>query len=249
MSKVVLVRGEDRKRMIEVAFSALGIRPHGRIVVKPNLVIDKPYPTTTHPECVDAILSRCSGELLIAEGSGFCNTMDAYRKMGFDEVARKHGASLVDLNDDEYEVVEGNALVLKKFEMPLTLKDSYVISAAVLKKHSITKVTLSLKNMIGASIGSKGKFHSAGIEESIVDINMYVRPKLGIIDGIYGNLDGELGRKPKRFGVLIASTDLVAADCAGCNILGVDPLSVKHIRLAEKVGLGSMEYELIEEDV
>jgi len=195
------------------------------------------------------VVRRCGGERIVAEGSGFCDTMHAFRKFGYDRIAEEHGAELVDLNTDEYEIVEGDALALKRFEFPTTLKNSFIISAAVLKLHSITKVTLSLKNMLGATIGSKGRFHRFGIEESIVDINGYERPGLALIDGIYGNMDGELGRRPKRFNVLIASTDLVAADCVGCGILGVDPKSVRHILLAERRGLGSTTFELIEEKI
>ena len=69
--------------------------------------------------------------------------------LGYGDLVEKYGVKLVDLNEDEYELRESpEAVVLKRFEFPKTLKDSYLISVPVLKRHSICKVTLSLKNMI-----------------------------------------------------------------------------------------------------
>jgi uncharacterized protein (DUF362 family) len=127
----------------------------------------------------------------------------------------------------------------------VTLKNAYLISAAVLKGHSTTKVTLSLKNMLGAPIGSKGRFHRFGINNSIVDINIYKKPDLAIIDGIRSS-EKELGGRISEKNLMIFSEDPVAADAVGANILGFDPLSIKHLNLAQSKGLGIADLNEVE---
>jgi uncharacterized protein (DUF362 family) len=241
VSKVVIVRGDDPAVMVPKGLDKLAIRVRGRkIVIKPNLIANRPYPVTTAPETVEALIKYFGGnEVIIAEGSGFGDTCVIYRDQGYFELAERHGVRLIDLNRDEFEVLERpEATVLKRFEFPLTLEDAYLISAAVLKRHSQARVTLSLKNMLGATVGrDKGRFHRLGLSESIVDINLYKRPDLAVIDGRLG-LGSELGGHTQRFGIMIFSTDPVAADAVGAKLLGYDPLGIKHLRLAQEKGLG-----------
>ncbi|MCS7131982.1 MAG: DUF362 domain-containing protein, partial [Hadesarchaea archaeon] len=186
-------------------------------------------------------------KVIVAEGSGFGDTSEAFRDLGYEKLAERFGVRLVDLNRDDFEVLElSRAKVLKRFELPLTLKGAYLVSAAVLKRHSITRVTLSVKNMLGATVGrDKGRFHRLGIDESIVDVCLYSRPDLAVIDGRLG-LSSELGGEAKEFGVMIFSEDPVAADAIGARILGVEPSSVRHLKLAQEMGLGTCDPEKIE---
>jgi len=45
---------------------------------------------------------------------------------------------------------------------------------------------------------------------------------------------------------MIFSLDPVAADAVGAKILGIDPLSVKHLKLAQEKGLGVADPRKIE---
>ena len=252
MSKVVIVRGSNREIMVEKGLHALGINPYReRVVIKPNLIINRPYPVTTAPKTVECLITYFKGkanEILIAEGSGMCRggTAKAFLELGYVELANRYGIQLVDLNEDAYELLENpDALRLKEFKSPRTLKNSFLISAAVLKRHSMTKVSLSLKNMMGASIGRKARFHVLGLTKSIVDINRYKKPDLAVIDGIESS-GRELGGEATRYEVMIFSEDPVAADAVGAHILGLNPRSVPHIQLAQEKGLGNARLEELE---
>ena len=244
-----MVRGKDPAKMVPRGLDELSIKVKGRkIVIKPNLITDHPYPVTTPPETVEALIEyfcKCN-EIVIAEGSGFKDTEELFKRFGYAKLAKRYGVRLVDLNSDGFEVLEMPAAsVLKRFELPLTLKDSYLVSAAVLKRHSMAGVTLSLKNMLGATIGpDKGRFHP-GLHENIVDLNLYLRPKLAVIDGRLG-LNSELGGRAKEFGVMIFSEDPVAADAVGAKILGLNPLEVRHLRIAQEAGLGDCDLKALE---
>jgi len=45
---------------------------------------------------------------------------------------------------------------------------------------------------------------------------------------------------------MIFSEDPVAADALGARLLGYDPMSIRHLRLAHEVGLGTAELSEIE---
>lgn len=246
---VVIVRGNHAEAMVQTGLKRLGVKVCRRkVVIKPNLIANRPYPVTTSPKTVEAIINcfKDENEVIIAEGSGFNDTFPIYHDQGYITLSKRLGVKLIDLNHDIFEVVKTpKATVLKEFEFPLTLKDSYLISVPVLKRHSITQVTLSLKNMLGATIGrDKGRFHKLGINESIVDINLYKKPDLAVIDGRL-SLDSELGGREERFGVMIFSEDPVAADAVGTKILGLNPFTVHHLRLAQEAGLGTCDLKRV----
>jgi uncharacterized protein (DUF362 family) len=258
MSKVVLVRGNDPEEMVDKGLTELGINRHReKVVIKPNLIINKPPPVTTSVDTVEAIVKYFiveTEEIIIAEGSGWGETKDVFRDLGYEEIAERYGVKLVDLNRDKYELRQcKQAIVLKEFELPLTLIDSYLASVASLKTHTFTKVTLSLKNMLGATIGEvdvtagrKKRFHRLGLNESIVDLSLYKRPDLAIIDGRQACLGGELSGTAKRFDIMIFSEDPVAADAIGTKMLDRDPMSITHLRLAQDKGLGTVDLDRIE---
>ena len=216
MSKVIVVKGSNRERMVEKGFKALEITPYRKkVIIKPILITNRPYPVTTSPETVAGM---CRG-----------GTNKAFLDLGYSALAEKSGIKLTDLNEDDYEIRKNPAaLKRKEFKFPLTLNNSFMISAVVLKRHSMAKVTLLLKNMMRASIGKKARFHFLGINKSIVDINLYKTPDLALIDGIESS-SHELGGEVTRHNLMIFSEDPVAADAVGADILGLDPLSVPHI--------------------
>ena len=255
MPRVIVVKGTDPYQMMPKGLEHF-IKPgQEKIVLKPNLINDNPPPTTTPYETVEALVKSYykDYEVVIAEGSGWCDTSHAFKVLGYSKMAEKYGVKLVDLNKDEYEVRRNPwALFLKEFEFPLTLRDSYLISVPVLKEHSLTTITISLKNMLGATLGErtkaagkKGRFHGR-LDESIVDVNLYLKPNLAVVDGRVAGVGGELGARPKKCGVMIFSEDLAAADAVGTKILGYDPLSINHLKLAQDNGLGVADLRKVE---
>jgi len=255
MPRVVVVKGTDPFNMVRRGLSHFSPPSTRRVVLKPNLIIDEPPPTTTPCETVEALAAyflEAGYEVVVAEGSGWCETFKAYERLGYLRLKERYGVELVDLNNDGFELLRNpNALFLKEFELPLTLKGAYVVSAPVLKEHSLTKVTLSLKNMLGATLGErarvakKGRFHRR-LGESIVDVNLYVKPSLAVIDGRVAGLGGELGARPKELGIMVFSEDLVAADAVAASYLGKDPLKIRHLKLAQEAGLGVADLRRIE---
>src|SRR4030065_98630 len=115
-----------------------------------------------------------------------------------------------------------------------------IISAATMKTHLLTNVTLAMKNMYGCfPEENKAKFHRFGIENVVFEVNKAFTPNLAIIDGsIGGEAFGPLSSKPVNFETIIASNDVVAADSVACRLIGYDPLQVKHVKMAHDASLG-----------
>lgn len=143
-----------------------------------------------------------------------------------------------------------------------------IISIPVAKTHFITKVSFSLKNLLGVSpslgislgsIKSRMNLHSApgGVQQSFVDIAAALQPHFAIIDfsiGLEGNGPGNLGGclsnsvdMRERLGdfLLLSSDDLVAADATATRVIGQEPLNIKYIKLAYNQGLGQAQKDLI----
>jgi uncharacterized protein (DUF362 family) len=146
-----------------------------------------------------------------------------------------------------------------------------VISIPVAKTHSSAQLTLSLKNFIGVaplwrygdlpnSIPDRGVVfdHSSprAIAAIYLDMVRGIQPDLAIVDfsiGIEGNGPnlGHGGRTVDmgdRLGsyLLLASTDLVAADATAARIMSHDPGKVVQLGMAQAMGLGEMRKDHIE---
>jgi uncharacterized protein (DUF362 family) len=136
-----------------------------------------------------------------------------------------------------------NGEALNKITVPRIATESAIISAAKLKTHVSTGVTLGMKNMFGMLPDKfKGKFHALGINKVIVDVNSVLKPVFTVIDGFVGMEGlGPSGGKPVQMDLIVAGKDTVATDSTGCRVMGIDPHGIKHIRKAYDKGLGNID--------
>jgi len=146
-----------------------------------------------------------------------------------------------------------------------------VISIPVAKTHSWAQLTLSLKNFVGVTSLEKygtwtgnswdrggGFDHGSpeAIAEIYLDVVRGVTPDLALVDfsiGMEGNgpTFGSGGRTVdvrNRLGswLVLASTDLVAADATAARIMSHDVASQEQLILAYELGLGEPREEAIE---
>lgn len=222
-----------------------------RVVIKPNLVNASSPPITTPVKLVAAIVEYVkavsNAETVVAEGCGasLYSTDRPYRKLGYFDLAKSNGVVLVDLNHAELtELIDHRCRVFPRFMMPRLVMESFLISVPVLKKHSLAKVTLTMKNMLGCAppghyggfVWKKSRFHK-NMHRSIFEMNLYRTPDLTILDGSVGMARYHLGgpRCSPPVGKLVGGFDPVAVDAYGAGLLGVDWRKVEHITLAHTV--------------
>ncbi len=161
---------------------------------------------------------------------------------GYTEYAQKTNIPLINLAKTDmirFNFGEESAIGIVPVSKEMIEAD-VIISVATMKTHLLTNVTLAMKNMYGCfPEENKAKYHRFGIENVVFEVNKAFTPNLSIIDGsIGGEAFGPLSSKPVDFETIIASNDVVAADSVACQLMGYDPLEVKHVKLAHDASLG-----------
>jgi uncharacterized protein (DUF362 family) len=255
MPRVAIVRGTNPQDMmvkaLEMTEAAEVLPKEKPVLIKPNY-INARHPSTgitTDSRVIEGVVKFLKQhhvkDVIIGEGSGFADTFEAFQVAGVDAIAEKWNVKLVDLNKDEFvEVKPANPLALKTVKIAKTVLESTIISVPKLKLHRLARVTLSLKNMMGA-VTPKGAIHNP-LSEKIVDLVSIIKPSVAVIDGIIAGEGHETSGNPVEMNLVIAGTDPVAVDAVGAAVMGIPPDKVKHLRLAEERGLGTCDLKQIE---
>jgi uncharacterized protein (DUF362 family) len=254
-SKVAIVKGE---RGHDPVFQALDLIDYksalsewGKVLVKVNFITVKTWDTgaTTDPVMVEAIIRKLRElpvEVCVVESDATVTSADkAFEATGMKDMCLRNGVECINLRGekDKVELDVPDGKTLKKIKVPRIVAESAVISAAKLKTHWTTGVTLGMKNMFGLLPDKfKARYHLKGINKVIVDINTVLRPALTVIDGFVGMEGrGPSSGKPVQMNLIIAGKDPVATDSTACRVMGFDPHEISHIRKADRKGLGTID--------
>ncbi|MBM4291834.1 MAG: DUF362 domain-containing protein [Deltaproteobacteria bacterium] len=246
------------------ALRTLRLTPFGRTLIKPNVVASgERFPHAyTRPEVVEGVaraLKERAAEAP-AEGAGLppvrewaigerCGitipTRFAYEGAGYYPMAARVGFTLHHF--DECTQVETplthpgrlrDALFMPE---PIVAADFFV-NCPKFKAHPWTTVTFSLKNYIGTQDDRHRLIdHDHKLNEKILDLQHVIQPQLIVIDAITAGEGRMLTPIPFDLGLLLFGDNQVAFDAVCCAIIGVDPLSVPHIRLAHEAGFGPVD--------
>lgn len=224
-----------------------------RVVLKPNLVNHSPHPITTPAACVEAAIDyirmHSTAHIIVAEGSGDGNTRRAFRELGYDEMAARKQVELIDLDAEPWEQVSNPRMrFLKEFHIPTPLRGAFIVSIPVLKAHSMSKVTLAMKNMFGiaparlygGSAYKKAQLHGENnnqLQHYIFELNQYCKPDLCLLDATVGMATAHLWgpQCDPPVNKILASADPVALDAKGAELLGFDWRTIGHIQMADGV--------------
>lgn len=254
-SKVAIVKGE---RGHEPVFKALdlidyksALSGYDKVLIKVNFITVETWPSgaTTDPIVVEAIIRKLKDlplQIYVVESDATMTSADkAFEVTGMKEMSERNGAQCLNLRHikDRVKIDIPNGEALGSITVPRIVTDSAIISAAKLKTHMSTKVTLGMKNMFGMLPDKfKGKYHAKGINKVIVDINKVLKPALTVIDGFVGMEGrGPSGGTPVKMDLIIAGKDVVATDATASRIMGFEPTEIAHIRRAHEKGLGNID--------
>ena len=256
MSLVAKVAFKDYKRSIARALNLIGaaetLPQEGLIIIKPNLTNSSKPPVTTDVAAAEAVYlycrDHCRAEIAVGEGCGDGVTQDTFKANGYNELAEKYAIRLIDFNQEPSVRVERkDALQWKEFYLPEIARKAFIVSLPVLKDHSFTVTTISMKNMFGLAPApyykggwNKSKLHSPSTHKSVFDICLYKTPDLSVVDASLSLAGSHLSGRPKKLGVILASFDPVAADAIGSQLMGHDPRGIEYLTLANGV-LGDMD--------
>ncbi|HEY1810681.1 MAG TPA: DUF362 domain-containing protein [Acidobacteriaceae bacterium] len=249
-----------------------GLLQKKSVVIKPNFVSTSNQLAATHVDAMHGILDylepRFRGPVVVAESSAG-DTMDGFEHFHYAQLAAEHRGqkvTLVDLNrEGRYETVTVLDADLHVATVRLAARvldpEAFVITSAMLKTHNTVVATLSVKNMVlGSPLHSapdelpwndKRKYH-VGIRQT--HYNMLVtaqrlQPHWGaaVIDGFEGMEGAGPGNgTPVASRVAIASTDFIAADRVGLEVMGINPAWVGYLNYCGQAGLGQFDLTKIQ---
>jgi uncharacterized protein (DUF362 family) len=234
------------------------------ILIKPNLVEALQPPITTPIEIIEAVIVYLkekfpSKQIIVGEGTGSTDydTFHCFDLLGYYEMAQENGIELVDLNKEEWIVRErSDCRRWPQMHLPKMLDDVFLLSVPVLKAHSLSGVTLTMKNMMGCPPPAlyqqgghwgKSSFHS-DIQQAVFDLNRYRTPDFTLLDASIGMAQAHLWgpQCDPPVNRLAVSWDPVAIDSYGCTLLGRNYQKIGHIKDADGV-LGQAEpLEIVE---
>ncbi len=251
--KILAIYGTDpaamAKELCSEANLAGSIPSGAQISLKPNLVVGRPAAggATTHPEILAGIIEYLQEHghknIEIIEGSWVGDdTGRAFATCGMNDVGKRYGVKLYDLKEDSATAIEtpvGKIRVCNR-----ALASDFLINLPVLKGHCQTRMTCALKNMKGCITDSeKRRFHRDGLDECIAALATAIIPAVTIVDGICGDLDFEEGGNPVQANRMLLGADPVKLDAYVCSLMGLNPMQVGYIPLAEEYGIGEMGVE------
>jgi uncharacterized protein (DUF362 family) len=284
---VVKIKDDNIAYAVEEAIELLGgieevARDKQRIMLKPNLVSPDPR-CTTKPEVIRALaelMLKAGKEVSIGEGSaaapgfnadeegvhfskdpGILDPMQQYvfDQLGYTELAESLEIPLINLHTGEMVEVEvPNAFVYNKITVHKSLSEiDLLCSVPMMKTHTLARVSLGMKNLMGLYPGSAYcsvrsciheeafKKRSPCVSFEIMDMVRACPPGLTVIDGstsMEGNgpSDGDLVKTD----LIIAGTNPLATDMVAAKIMGFHKNEVATLAMAIRARMkpSSLDY-------
>jgi uncharacterized protein (DUF362 family) len=257
--QMVVVQGEDPRALVRKALEGLGgvRRFIGRgdvVVIKPNIAWDRTpeQAANTNPLAVAEMVRLCleAGAKKVRVTDVSCNEpRRCFQRSGIASAASAEGAEIVLPEEHLFRQVNLRGDVLGEWPVlePFIAADK-MINFPIAKAHSLTGVTLGMKNWYGILGGDRSRLHQH-IHESLADLADFMRPTLTIIDAYRvlirnGPVGGDLGDVELKK-TLIAGTDPVALDGYAAKVFwNIAPETLLYLKLAQDRGLGKMALDL-----
>jgi uncharacterized protein (DUF362 family) len=246
--------------IVKEGMEELGVKPFGRILLKPNVVLAHPqlFPNAyTRAEFLDGVLSAVKsradtvGEIAVGERSGITlPTRFNFKNAGYWDIINKHAIKAYYFDESKQVPVRlNNGRALRDtvyIPKPITQCD-YLINLPKFKAHPWCRLTLSLKNFIGLQDDRHRLVdHNQFLEHKIADLQEVVQPKFIAVDGIVAGQKMMLTPTPFLLGAIIMGTNSCAVDTIGCHMVRVNPQDILHLRYASQRGFGPMQLDQIE---
>ena len=259
---LVAVRDGSRAEMLQKALHEMGgietfVKKGQSVVIKPNIGWNAPpeRSSNTHPELVAAMVTLClqAGASKVLVFDKTCDKWtDCYDRSGIQAAVKAAGGEMLPGNDESYyrDIALPNGIALKKASVHKAILESDVfINMPVLKHHSGSLMSASMKNLMGV-VWDRGFYHKENLHQCIADFVSYRKPDLNVLDAYQPMFrNGPRGKTvedtvEKR--MLFASRDIVAIDTAGARVLDFEPSRVTHVVMANRMGLGTMDLSLVD---
>jgi uncharacterized protein (DUF362 family) len=254
---LAVTKGETVDKNARAAIAMLGgmerfVKKGARVVIKPNVLNGRPpeYATTTSPEVMTSVIKMCweagAKEVVVFDRTT-TDDRSAFDICGLSKAVQAADAKLMFLSQRNYEEVkipQGKVLTSWPFVTDALTADT-LINLTLPKAHSVSKVTMTMKNLMGIMGGSRGQIHW-DFAHKIVDVNTLVKPHLAILDAYRvlfrnGPTGGNLN-DVRLVKTLVAGTNQVTIDAYGTSFFdNLKPTDVEWLVEAAGRGMGEID--------
>jgi uncharacterized protein (DUF362 family) len=254
---MAVVTGESPSAITVEALAALGgmkrfVARGDKVIIKPNIGWDRTpeLAATTNPEVIKALV-----ELSFDAGAKDVTVMDntinqaqrCYARSGIAEAAKAGGAKVPFVNEYHLKKMALHGEWLEEWEVYTDFVEAdKLINVPIAKHHSLSRLTMGMKNWLGAIGGARNQLHQK-IDEAMVDLAAFFKPRLTVLDAyrILTRNGPQGGRTSdvKLQKTVVASIDSVAADTAGASFFDIRPEELVYLGLAVRRGLGQADLE------
>ena len=230
-------------------------RTGGTVYIKPNGVHFLPQ-THTDPRVLEAVLAYLRGHgydrLAVMDGcSAGSLTRLVFEATGYSALCRRYGAEQVFLDEGPTVSValrDGTRVrIAQRLEACVVRRTAdFYLSLPKLKTHSMTTVSLGVKNQQGFPIPEdRMACHTHDtLHWRLAALYDLIRPDFCIVDGLTATAHGHipaaalLEESVVPMDVLIGGRDTLAVDVVGARVLGYGIEEVAHLECCAAWGLG-----------
>ncbi len=258
---LAVARGGDPAALTKRAVASLGgierfVRRGDDVVIKPNICVDYhsyEYAATTNPTVVATLVALCLGA-----GARRVRVMDtplggtppsAYAVSGIEDAVRAAGGEMQVMSPAKFvktPIPGGRDLTAWSVYQDV-LQADVLINVPIAKHHSLARLSLGCKNLLGA-VADANQIHR-NLGQRVADITSLLRPTLTIVDAVrilvaHGPTGGSLN-DVKQTDTVIASHDCVAADAYAATLFDLTGAEVEYLQRAAEMGLGTLDLKRV----
>ncbi len=254
--RIAVSGGAGPAANLGAALAALGgverfVRRGERVVIKPNVAWDRApeQAANTDPELVGALVRLClgAGAAAVVVVDNSCHDPErTFARSGIGPAARAAGATVLHQGTAGVVTLDLGGSELGQWQVlePIATADR-LINVPVVKHHSLSKVTVGMKNWIGAVVGRRNAMHQR-IDQVCAELAAAFRPTLTVVDAsrvlLGGGPTGGSLDLVRKLDLVAVATDPVAADAWGASLLERTPAELPFLEIAARLGLGTPDW-------
>jgi uncharacterized protein (DUF362 family) len=251
---MVVARGDQPEELVRQALSAIGgirrfVQPGHDVIVKPNICVayhTYEYAATTNPWVVGSLVKLCleagARRVRVLDYPFGGTAEEAYARSGIQEQVQAAGGTMEIMARFKYvntDIPQG--LDLRQVDIyEDVLSADVLIDVPIAKHHSLARLTLGMKNLMGI-INNRPAIHR-NLGQRLADLSSRIQPTLTVVDAVrilmdHGPTGGNLD-DVKQLNTLIVSPDIMAADSYAATLFGMQPSDLSYIQAGTAMGLG-----------
>ena len=254
---LALIQGDNPAMLTRKALASLGgigrfVSKGDVVLVKPNIGWDRTpqQAACTNPQVVKTLieLSLEGGAKEVKVIDNPCNQAKrTYLRSGIAEAAKQAGAKVLFPNPHRLKKIPLQGEWLKEWQVFTDfIEVDKIINVPIAKTHSLSRLTLGMKNWLGALGGNRNQLHQK-LDQAMIDLAAFFKPCLTVLDAyrilIRNGPQGGRLSDAKLHKTVVAGTDYVAVDALGTTFFDLNSQDMPYLRLAHQKGYGEINLD------